>query len=367
MAKDFVINITESQVGQWVAFSVPASSTSFPCFEVGQLGGAIKISYSPDGANAKPLLLNGIVPEGVTLYCMANSPASAVLNDFFFRNKVIVSKGGGGGGGGGTSYTFSLPLRDNNTNVVLDIENDLQVVGGKLTLDLNNNTDFSQLADLVSSLTSGVEIIGKIPNTNVEVTANTTLITNYVQQEKSRAPRGGDVVLTTEANSPSFVWIFTSNGAWSGLGTTGAGIATNTTVGLIKGSSTLNIASDGTANVQNVLQLTGDYTVQGNITYNNPIYISRRIRFTATDSASIAPNSNVRAQLYFEDSSIGVDCAYDLQLNNNTRILQLPAPQTDTEPVRKIDLDRKITLLPAGTTPTTQNVLQGQIAFVLRS
>lgn len=132
MAQDFVISIAEDQVGQWLPFNVPSSSTGFPCFEVGQLGGSIKCSYSPDGANAKPLLLNGIVPEGVTLYCMANAPASAILTDFFFRNKIIFSSGGGGGGG--TTYSFAAPLTAAGSVVSLNKSTNFTLTGNELQL-----------------------------------------------------------------------------------------------------------------------------------------------------------------------------------------------------------------------------------------
>lgn len=216
-------------------------------------------------------------------------------NSFFFSSGGV---GGSGGGGGGGSYAFSAPLNESGGNVSLNLANDLQVSGGNLTLDLQNNSDFSSLSSLVQSLTSGVEIIGQIPKPNAEVSVDTNLLTLFVNTEKGRAPRGGDVILTTEANSnPAYVWLYTSTGAWAGIGTAGAGIATQATLGLIKGSSTISIASDGTASVNGVALLSGNNTFTGSNTFpdatttSNPLTFSTLFKdSTFQPTASNIPN-----------------------------------------------------------------------------
>lgn len=162
MARDFKIEITEAQIGQWVQFSVPASTTGFPCFSVGQLGGAINISYSPDGENAKPLLLNGIVPQSVTLYCRAFAPATAILTDFFFHNRVLIS-GGGGGGGGGTTYTFDNPLTESGGVVSLNLSSNLKLTGNELDISTDPQTTVGTLELDVANLQADVGDMSLLP------------------------------------------------------------------------------------------------------------------------------------------------------------------------------------------------------------
>lgn len=232
--------------------------------------------------------------SGLTIWIEVVELAGAPTCQVFYTNafgQSFFSQGGGSG-----NYTFSSPLSATNSNVVLNIANDLQVSGGNLTLDLQNNSDFSSLSSLVQSLTSGVEIIGQIPNSNAEVLANTDLLTLFVDTEKGRAPRGGDVILTTEANSnPAYVWLYTSTGAWAGIGTAGAGIATQNTLGLIKGSSTISIASDGTASVNGVALLSGGNTFTGSNTFPDATTTSNPLTFSTLfkDSTFTPTTSNI--------------------------------------------------------------------------
>lgn len=143
MARSFSIEITQEKVGQWVRFDIPSTSTGIPTWAVNQVVGAISISPSATGENAQPLVSGGTLIAGSTIYARANTPTTAVANDFFFKQRIaLMGSGGGGGGGGTTSYTFSTPLSEAGGNVSLLTRSDLQVSGGSLTLNLNQNTDF---------------------------------------------------------------------------------------------------------------------------------------------------------------------------------------------------------------------------------
>lgn len=138
----FKIEILESEVGQWKQFNIPATSTGVPTWAVNQVVGAISISDSPTGEDAQPLVNGGTLIAGATIYARANTPTSAVANDFFFKQRLALVGNGGGGGGGSTTYTFNSPLSESGGMVSLFTKPDLQVNNGSLTLNLNQNNDF---------------------------------------------------------------------------------------------------------------------------------------------------------------------------------------------------------------------------------
>lgn len=408
MAKDFVISIPEDKIGQWLPFNVPSSSTGFPCFEVGQLGGSIKCSYSPDGKNAKPLLLNGIVPEGVTLYCMANTPASAILNDFFFRNKIIVlgSGGGGGGVGGGTTYSFSSPLQLTGSDVSISLSSDFKLSSNSLALDLQNNQDFTDLVGLVNSIANSDEQIGQISSTNADVTSNTQLLTTYVQQEKQRTPRNGDVVYTSD--NPSYKWIFTDIG-WVNLGVSGIGIATNSTLGLVKGSNTITIGSDGSASVEGVVLTSGNQNVDGEKTFNNTLRLNAILNLRSNSACinfegmtgfdqgygirfqgdTLTANSSVDMLRFHKAGNkwnikayLNSSNAFDrVEINGPTKITNMLTPTASTHGANKqyVDdastttlqdakdyFDTKLISIPATETPSPSTIPEGSFGIQLR-
>lgn len=275
-------------------------------------------------------------------------------------------------GGGSGTYTFASPLANNNGNISLNLASDLALSGSDLTLSLLNNSDFIALSQLVQSLTGGVSIVGKTTNTNAEVTANKQLLTDYVNSIRPNGVRVGDTVFT--ADQPPYVWTYTNvynqQGAitgqeWIGLGTIGAGIATQNTLGLVMGSNTISVATSGALSVQNVLQLTGDYTVQGNITFDQPLVLGRILRFSVTDGAIIAPSTDITDSLYLQDSSIGSNCAYNLEMGGISRMLNLPQPQSDNEPVRLTDLNSRLLVFSSTDSITTSNLPTGAFGFKL--
>lgn len=203
---------------------------------------------------------NGIIPVSlgasggsawVECVELAGAPTCNVLYSNVFGINLSVSGGGGG------SYVFTAPLEEVSGSVGLNLASDLQVSNGNLTLNLTSNSDFIQLSQLVQSLTGGIEWMGKTTDTNAQVDANHTLLTTYIQTISGRAPKIGDLVLT--ADTPPYGWIYTntydpSSGQvtgqdWETIGTTAVSIATQTTVGLVKGSNTITINIDGSANL----------------------------------------------------------------------------------------------------------------------
>lgn len=182
---------------------------------------------------------------------LANAPTCNVFYSNTFGINLSVTGGGGG------SYTFTAPLSEVGGSVGLSLASDLQVLNDNLTLSLTNNTDFIQLAQIVQSLTGGIEWMGKTTDTNAQVEANHTLLTTYIQTISGRAPKIGDLVLT--ADTPPYGWIYTNTydptsgqvtgQDWETIGTTAVSIATQNTVGLVKGSNTIQIGVDGSANL----------------------------------------------------------------------------------------------------------------------
>lgn len=138
----FKIEITQDTVGQWVRFNVPSTSTGIPTWAVNQVVGAISISDSATGEDSQPLVKGGTLIAGSTIYAKANTPTTAVANDFFFNQRIALMGSGGGGGGGTTSYTFAPPLSESGGRVNLLTRSDLQLSSGSLTLNLTQNTDF---------------------------------------------------------------------------------------------------------------------------------------------------------------------------------------------------------------------------------
>lgn len=185
--------------------------------------------------------------------CDENTTAVADYSDCFFVEGVLR----GGGSTAGLNLTFNAPLNLSSGNVTLDLANDLQVLNGNLTLKLTSNSDFLQLSQLVQSLSGGIEWMGKSQNTNAQVSQDHTLLTTYIQTISGRAPKVGDLVLT--ADTPPYGWIYTNTydahtgqvtgQDWETIGTTAVNIATQNTVGLVKGSDTININIDGSANL----------------------------------------------------------------------------------------------------------------------
>ena len=211
------------------------------------------ISQEGVGLNVKVAQADAPLTIYLQADCDENTTAKADYSDCFFE----VGAEGEGGGGGGTTYSFSAPLKVTGGNVVLNLANDLQVSSGNLTLKLTSNSDFIQLSQLVQGLTGGIEWIGKTTETNAQVEANHTLLTTYIQTISGRAPKVGDLVLT--ADTPPHGWIYTNTydattgqvtgQDWETIGTTAVDIATQTTVGLVKGSDTITINIDGSANL----------------------------------------------------------------------------------------------------------------------
>lgn len=221
----------------------------------------IRVSLNPSMDNpwTSTNYKNGIIPvsvdangENVWVECveLAGAPTCNVLYSNVFGINLSVSGGGG-------SYTFTAPLSEAGGSVGLNLAGDLQVLNDNLTLKLTSNSDFIKLSQLVQSLTGGIEWMGKTTDTNAQVEANHTLLTDYIQTLSGRAPKIGDLVLT--ADTPPYGWIYTNTydpasgqitgQDWETIGTTAVSIATQSTVGLVKGSSTINIGIDGSANL----------------------------------------------------------------------------------------------------------------------
>lgn len=137
----FKIEILESEVGQWKQFNIPATSTGVPTWAVNQVVGAISISDSPTGEDAQPLVNGGTLIAGATIYARANTPTSAVANDFFFKQRLALVGNGGGGGGGSTTYTFNSPLSESGGAVSF----------AKSTNFITNNANALELAPSVST------------------------------------------------------------------------------------------------------------------------------------------------------------------------------------------------------------------------
>lgn len=211
------------------------------------------ISQEGVGLNVKVSQADAPLTIYLQADCAENTTAKADYSDCFFD----AGAEGEGGGGGGTTYSFSAPLQATGGNVSLNLASDLQVSSVRFPLELTSNSDFIQLAQLVQSLTGGIEWMGKTTYTNAQVSQNHTLLTTYIQTISGRAPKVGDLVLT--ADTPPYGWIYTNTynpGSgqitgqdWETIGTTAVDIATQSTVGLVKGSDTININIDGSANL----------------------------------------------------------------------------------------------------------------------
>lgn len=139
----------------------------------------------------------------------------------------------------------------------------------------------------------------------------------------------------------------------------------------------------------------GSNTFSGVVTHSAPLVISERLRF-ATTNMSLAPSTNRRGELYLSDGSTGSACRADLNLENISKIKNCPNPTNNGEVANKAYVDNAIIsktgtladltttnktnlvsavnevkadmpkVLPSGTQPTTTDIGNMQVAFVLK-
>lgn len=255
------IEIPSSKSGTYESLTLPTAGTWFIKPRCQQYRITASLSEGADSRIAQVGSGIGVeVTQGdapLTIYlqadCDENTTAVADYSDCFFVEGVLR----GGGSTAGLNLTFNAPLNLNGGNVTLDLASDLQVLNGNLTLKLTSNQDFIRLAQLAQSAVGGIVWMGKVPNTNAEVEANPSLLTNYIQTITGEAPKVGNLLLTSD--TPPYGWIYTNTydsqtgqitgQVWDTIGTTAVSIATQDTVGLVKGSNTIQIGVDGSANL----------------------------------------------------------------------------------------------------------------------
>lgn len=229
----------------------------------------IRVSSDQSGINFVVLYQGDTLNFDAGTYYMQST---ADISEFGY-----IARTAGGGGGQPTDYATltnkptinGVTLDGNQTTATLGITNDITAITGDLaTLTTTNkttlvsasneiNANVRQLQQDITTLASGIVYVGKITHTEQEVTTDPTLLTQFVQQTLSRAPRTGDFVVTSD--NIGFIYDGT---AWANFGSAIVNLATATTAGLVKlGTSNGQleaVGNDGTVQVKgwNTLQNT---------------------------------------------------------------------------------------------------------------
>lgn len=198
-----------------------------------QANGVYYLSENEDGENA--IQSNGAInvttQETRNVYLKSSNANGRISVSNFFFDKLR-----GGGGSQPTpapiQLTFNSPLNKNGDKVSLNIDGNFQVLeNGNLSLNLQSNADFQKLSQQVTQLTGlTLQFIGQINNNRAEVVANTQLLTDFVNERLSRAPKNGDLVLTSDAYA--FVYDNQSQ-SWTDFGNAIIQVATTTSAGIV--------------------------------------------------------------------------------------------------------------------------------------
>ncbi|ENL6798496.1 hypothetical protein AB5Q79_001613 [Campylobacter jejuni] len=213
----------------WTALQLEAGDYSI---STTQANGVYYLSENEDGENA--IQSNGTInittQETRTIYLKSSNANGRISVSNFFFNKL---KGGGGSQPTPIQLTFNSPLNKEGDAVSLKTDDNFSILeNGNLSLNLQSNTDFQKLSQQVTQLVGlTLQFIGQINNTRAEVVASTQLLTDFVNERLSRAPKNGDLVLTSDAYA--FVYDNQSQ-SWTDFGNAIIQVATTTSAGVIK-------------------------------------------------------------------------------------------------------------------------------------
>ena len=112
----------------------------------------------------------------------------------------------------GTSYTFNAPLSQSNGVVNLNFKNDLAVQSGSLTLNLNSNTDFS---NLVARVNQNEQLLNTKANDNevVKLTGNQSIngiktFGNDIVLDANQRYNNNSFAITPSSNTNGVVQFF---------------------------------------------------------------------------------------------------------------------------------------------------------------
>lgn len=144
--------------------------------------------------------------------------ANIGISDLAYSSTILeIAPVNGGGGGGGTDYTAQNPISIQDAVISLLIAGDLKLTNdGKLTLQLQNNSDYQllqeQLDNLVSNAFFWVGLADSI--SREQAVQNPQLLTDFVQSSEGRRPKNGDIIKTNDGYTFAFTLRQGQQGEW---------------------------------------------------------------------------------------------------------------------------------------------------------
>lgn len=240
-----------------------------------------------------------------------------------------------------------------------------------------------ELINIISQLQGFIHFVGVISNTSTEVTNNPTLLTDFVQQEESRAPQNGDFVKTSD----SYGFIFNGTN-WINFGQVSISIATTTQAGIMMfgtnageledigngkakvigwdtvvsslrdldarittntqglqtanqsiATNTQNIQANTTAlgtkaNDADVVKLSGDQIINGNKSFRGIPELPKTVRMGwGGGTVLLTPEDNSTKTLRFRDSTVGSSNKFNLDLENVCGLTGIKDPASSRDAV----------------------------------
>lgn len=216
-------------------------------------------------------------------------------------------------------FNFNKPLKLSIDSTLL-IDPKHVVIKEVLTSEVekleNTNTQIKSqiqvIEDTLKKIEGGTTLIGTIAKTKAEVLADNNLLTQFVQTQESRAPKHGDLVLTSDGYEFKYEDIGGASGKWKDGGKKTVDKATNTSLGVVKGSET----EVGKVSVD----VNGEMTVNGFNELSNKINSnieSIKLKANQTDLVSLQQEVGKTAKLDQSNNFVAVNNFSDINVNNS--------------------------------------------------